>query len=116
MSDTAESFLASRLPIVGLAAYSIQAPDRVLASECLSKGVFQTSAEQMLTTIVQAGRNLLPAEKSSAQYCWTFEFLKVFVATRADGNCLALLVENNPTVQAVRIRETLQAFLDLPEV
>ena len=116
MSNTADSFLASRLPIVGLAAYSIQAPAGVLASQCLSKSIFPTTAAHMLNALVQSGRSLLPAGQAPAQYCWTFEFVKVYVAARPDGHCLALMVENNPSAQWLRINETLQAFVELPEV
>ncbi len=115
MSNTADTFLASRLPIVGLAAYSIQAPDRVLASQCLSKSIFPVTAEQMLNALVQSGRSLIPAGQAPAQYCWTFEFVKIYVAARPDGHSLALMVENNPSAQWMRINETLQAFIDLPE-
>lgn len=115
MSDTLESFLSARLPIVGLVAYSLQLPDRVLATQCFSKSLYPTSTEQMLNTVVQSGRALLPAEERAAQYCWVFECLRVYVAARADGACLALLVENNPTIQMSRIQETLQGFVELTE-
>lgn len=115
MTHIPDTFLASRLPIVGLAAYAIYSPERLLTAECLTKNLFPTAAEQMLTSIVKSARALLPADKTPAQYCWTFEFLKIFIAARADGTCLALLVDNNPSIQILRLRETLQAFLDLPQ-
>ncbi len=113
MSDSLESFLSSRLPIVGLVGYSIQTPDRVLARECLSKSVYPTTVDQLLNGVVNSGRAALPPGEQPAQYCWTFEYLRVYVAARPDGACLALLVENNPGVQMVRVQEALQAFLDL---
>jgi hypothetical protein len=116
MSDVVENFLSSRLPIGGVAAYSIHLPSGVLASECLSKSLYPTSVEQMVNRVVQSGRTLLPCGEKPAHYCWTFEGHRVYVATRADGACLVLLVENNPSAQLVRIKETLQDFLDLEQL
>jgi len=115
MNDVLESFLSSRLPIVGLVAYSIQLPDRVFATRCFSKSLYPSATEHMLTRVVHSGQTLLPAGKSAARYCWIFECLRVYVAARADGACLALLVENNAGVQWLRIQETLQAFGELPK-
>lgn len=113
MSDSLESFLASRLPIVGLVGYSIQVTDRVLTSECCSKSLYPTTVAQLLDGTVHGVRTLLPPGEKPAQYCWTFEYFRVYVAARSDGACLALLVENNPGAQIVRIQEALQAFIDL---
>lgn len=116
MSDSITNFLGSRLPIGGLTAYSVHLPNRVLESQCFSKSMYATSAEEMLNRVVQGGRTLLPAGKASAQYCWTFEVHHVYVAARPDGVCLALLVENNPGTQLARVHEILQGFLNLNEV
>jgi hypothetical protein len=115
MSDMLENFLSAHLPIIGLVAYSIQMPDRVLAAECFSKSLYPSSTEQMINTLVESGRSLLPAEERAAQYCWIFECLRIYVAARADGACLALLVENNPSIQMSRIQETLQGFVEVTE-
>ena len=114
MSDV-ENFLSSRLPIGGVAAYSIRRGNDVLAADCLSKSLYPSSTEEMLARVVRGGRALLPCGDHPARYCWTFEGHRVYVAARPDGVCLALLVENNASAQLVSINETLQAFLDLPE-
>jgi hypothetical protein len=116
MSDVIENYLSTRLPIGGLAAYSIHAPNRMLSVQCLSKSLYPFSTEQMLNRVVQSGRVLLSCGEQAAHYCWTFETQRVYIATRPDGFSLALLVENNPSIQLIRIKETLQGFLDLPEV
>ncbi len=116
MNDAVENFLLSRLPIVGLVAYSVQQPDHVLSTQCFSKSLYPSSTEHLLTGVVHSGLSLLPASQRVARYCWIFEWLRVYVAARADGTCLALLVENNPGAQMLRIQETLQAFVELPEV
>ncbi len=113
MSDPVENFLAPRLPISGVVGYSIQLPDRVLATECFSKSLYPTAAEHLLSSVVSSGRTLLPAGQAAARYCWIFDCLRVYVAARPDGTCLALLVENNPGTQMLRIQETLQAFVEL---
>src|SRR5262249_15620649 len=116
MSKSVEKFLSSYLPISGLAAYSVNLPNAVLVSECLSKSLYPASTAQMLTHVVQDGRTLLPSGEHAAQYCWTCEGHHVYVAPRTDGVCLALLVENNPSVQMARVQEVLQGFIGLPEV
>jgi len=116
MSDVITDYLASRLPISGLAAYCIQLPNQLLDSQCFSKSLYPTSTEEMLSRVVQGGRALLPPGERPVQYCWTFEGYRVYVGARPDGVCLALLVENNPSTQILRIQETLQGFLDLTEL
>ena len=116
MSESVEKFLSSHLPIGGLAAYSVEFPKAVLVSECLSKSLYAGATAEMLSQIVQNGRTLLPSGEQAAHYCWTFEGHRVHVASRADGVCLALLVENNQSAQMAPIQQTLQAFIDLPEV
>jgi hypothetical protein len=115
MNELISNFIASNLPISGLAAYSIHIPTRMLEVQCLSKSVYPSSTEEMMNRVVQGGRSLLPCGESPAQYCWTFEAHRVYVASRPDGFSLALLVENNPKTQLVRVKETLQGFLDLSQ-
>jgi hypothetical protein len=116
MSDALASLVTSRLPIVGLAAYSIDLPGRVLVTECFSKSLYPSSTEQMLVGLVRSGRTLFPAGESAAQYCWVFECLRVYVASRADGISLALMVENTSAVKTAKIQEMLQDFMQLAEV
>jgi len=113
MTEIPGNFVSSRLPIVGLVGYTVHSEDRVLEAECLSKSLYPTSSEHLLTTLVQSGRALLPTGESAAQYCWIFECVRGYVAARADGACLALLVENNPGVQMLRIQETLRDFVEM---
>jgi hypothetical protein len=116
MSDAIFCYLSARLPISGLAAYSVHIANQQLETQCLSKSLYPSSTEEMLNRLVQGGQTLLPSGESAVQYCWTFESHRVYVAGRPDGACLALLVENNPTTQLVRIQETLQGFLELEEL
>ena len=116
MSDIIEEFFSPRLPIGGVVAYSVQTPDQVLAVQCFSKSFYSSAAENLLSRVVHAGLTLLPGGQRAASYCWSFESLRVYVAARTDGACLALLVENGPAAQLLRIQETLQAFVDLPEL
>jgi len=115
MSDVAQTFLYSRLPIVGLAAYSLYSSDQLLDMQCLSKSLYPASTEEMLNRVIKNSRELLPAGPRPAQYCWTFESHRIYLASRSDGLCLVLLVENNPGVQQFRVQETLQGFLELTE-
>jgi len=116
MIDIPVNFLSPRLPIVGLVAYSIHSPEGEVEAHCLSKSLYPASSEHILRGCVQSSRNLLPAEEVAAQYCWVFECLRVYIAARADGAFLALLVENNPGIQLGRIQEALQAFVETAAV
>ena len=116
MSDSLAHLIQSRLPIVGLAAYGLFASDRVLASQCLSKSLYPSHTEHMLSEVVHSARTLLPAGQDAARYCWVFECLRIYIASRPDGYCLALMVENNPGVQQGRIQEMLKDFFELADV
>jgi hypothetical protein len=116
MNPTVGNLLSSRLPINGLAAYGFHRAQQVPEIQLLSKNLYPTSTEQMLNRLVQGAQNLLPSTEHPVQYCWTFECHRVYVAARTDGGCLTMLVENNPRAQLSRVQDTLQAFLDLPEL
>ncbi len=116
MSEILSNFMSSRLPISGLAAYSIHLPHQPPELECLSKSIYPSSTGQMLTWLVESSQTLLPCGESPVQYCWTYEAHCVYVAGRPDGCCLAMLVENNPSVQVLRVKETLQGFLELDQI
>ena len=115
MNDLIQNFISSRFPITGLAAYNVYRSDTVIDSQCLSKSLYASSADQLLGRFVKRGRALLPSGKQPAHYCWTFEAHQIYVAARADGHSLALLVENNISVQRASIRDILQGFLDIRE-
>lgn len=116
MSNAVDNFLASRLPIAGVAAYCVQMADRVVAAQCFSKSLYASTTERMLLGVVLSCRTLLPASERSARYCWIFESLHVYVAARADGLSLALLVEDTLATELAQVRETVQAFLEIPEL
>jgi len=113
MTEIPINFLSSRLPIVGVVAYSIHSPHGAVEAHCLSKSLYPTSAEHLLNATVQSSQTLLPADEVAAQYCWVFECLRVYIATRQDGGCLAMLVENNPGVQLSSIQQVLQDFVEM---
>ena len=116
MNPAIDSLISSRLPINGLAAYGFLRAREAVEIQLLTKSLYPTTTEQMLGRLIRGGQELLPSPEHAAQYCWTFECHRVYVAARTDGGCLAMLVENNPRAQLSRVQETLQAFLDLPEL
>ncbi len=114
MNNDLENFIASRLPITGVAAYRLQSGAIVLANECFSKSLYARTAGELLSGMIRAGRSLLPPEEGAgARYCWTFECFRVYVAARPDGSSLALLVESGQRAEKARILETLAAFLEV---
>jgi len=116
MNPNVGSLVSSRLPINGLAAYAFHRSRQPPEIQLLSKSLYPTTTEQMLGRLVRGAQELLPSPKHPAQYCWTFECHRVYVAARTDGGCLAMLVENNPRAQLSRVQDTLQAFLELTEL
>jgi len=115
MSEMIQNFVMSRFPIAGMAAYSVHTSNTVLQSQSLSRSLYAATTEQMLTSVVKNGLALLPPDGRPARYCWTFEAHQVFVAVRADGLALALLMENNISVQLSSVKDVLQSFLELQE-
>jgi hypothetical protein len=115
MNDLIQNFIMSRFPIVGLAAYSVHSSDAALETQCLSKSLYAETTKQMLAIIVKNGLSLLPSGGRSAHYCWTFEAHQVYVAVRTDGFALALLMENNVSVQQAAVKDVLKSFLELQE-
>jgi hypothetical protein len=115
MNDVIQNFIMSRLPIAGLAAYSVHTANAVIQCQPLSRSLYAATVEQMLTTVVKNGLALMPSGGRSAHYCWTFEAQQVFVAARADGFALALLMENNVSVQLSSVKDILKSFLELQE-
>jgi hypothetical protein len=116
MNPAIGTLVSSRLPITGLAAYGFHRARQAPEIQLLSKSLYPTTTEQMLSRLVRGAQELLPSGEHPAQYCWTFECHRVYVAARTDGGCLAMLVENNPRAQLSRVQDTLQAFLELPEL
>jgi hypothetical protein len=115
MSDMVQNFIMARFPIAGMAAYSVHSSDQVLQSQSLSRSLYAATTEQMLASVVKNGLALLPPGGRPAHYCWTFEAHQVFVAVRTDGLALALLMENNVSVQLSSVKNLLQSFLELQE-
>jgi hypothetical protein len=114
--NLAFDFLSSRLPIQGLAAYSIRSEGARVASDCFSKSLYINNTEEMLTRIEEEARTLFPCGGAPATYCWTFEAHQVYVGARADGVSLVLLIENTAGIQLGRIRELLQGFLEMQDL
>jgi hypothetical protein len=112
MSHALASLVSSRLPIVGLAAYAIGSPERILVSQCFSKSLSSPATEEMLGALTTTGRTLLPSGQAGARYCWKFESIRVYVVARPDGTCLSVMVENKPGVQTVRLQELMKDFGD----
>ncbi len=114
MNNDLENFIASRFPITGVSAYRLQSGAIVLANECFSKSLYARTVGELLSGLIRTGRALLPPEDGmGARYCWTFECFRVYVAARADGAALALLVEKGPACERARILDTLAAFLEV---
>jgi hypothetical protein len=116
MNDAVENFLSAHFPITGLGAYSLHLPDHAPSTHSFSKSLEPTVAEQMLSGLVKSAQSLFPAEQRVSRCCWSFECVRVYVAARADGACLALLIEDDVNLDRERLQQTMQAFLGIEEI
>jgi hypothetical protein len=114
MTGEFQNFVAARLPFAGLAAWSARLPDRTVQQQCLVGGLTPGTVEQALARLALAAEGLQQQGVESARSCWVFEHLRLHLAVRRDGACLALFVENRPELPAAAAESVLTAFAELP--
>jgi hypothetical protein len=112
MNSELESFLSARLPFAGLVAWGARYPDRTLAQQCFSTRLTPVHVEQAMIQLTAAADNLAGQDLQPIRLYWTFERLRVCLATRRDGAALALLVENRAELRAAS-EKAIEDFLDL---
>jgi hypothetical protein len=113
MTPDFESFAAACLPFPGLVAWSARQADGTMAKQCYTGWLAPSQVEQVLGPLLvavdslagQSGQPVRPLRQ-----CWVFEHLRVHLALRDDGTCLALFVENRPGLPGAAAESVLAEF------
>jgi hypothetical protein len=108
MNEELLSWLSTTLPFSGLAAWCARLPDRSLANLSYVNWLTKPQLEQALTRLAHSGERLQHLQPQ--RLCWSFEHLRVYFATRHDGACLALFVENRPESLHEAAEDFIQKF------
>ncbi len=114
MKQELEAFLSLRLPLPGLAAWGARLADRSMASRSFAPSLAARQIEQTVTKLTQAAEQLADHRIQPVRFCWVFEHLRIHVALRREGHCLALFVENRPGLASTALDGLLDDFVNLP--
>jgi len=114
MSAALRDFLAARLPLPGLAAWSARLADRTVTHECFVSWLTPAQIEQILARLALASEGLQHQHIHPIRSCWVFEPVRLYLAARPDGACLALFMENRPDLPRAATENLLDAFTALP--
>ena len=113
MKEALQHWLDGNLPLPGVAAYSVQLPDRTYASCCYGDGFVTAQVKRVLGRLALAADNLGKHGIEARRLCWVFEHTRIHLAFRDDGSCLALFIENRPGAVTPDVEALLDGFLRL---
>ncbi len=106
--------LNRRLPIPGVAAWSVRLPDRSLIHQAYSDWFNEEQLEQILARLTLSADGLGYHGIQPVRLCWVFEHARIHLGIRPDGPCLAFYVENRPGFPTGKIDRVLEEFFSLP--
>ncbi len=113
MNPDLQDFLAKRLAFPGLAAWGLRQPDRAVTARSLAGWIKVPQIEQVLTRLALATDGLRSQQLDPVRLSWNFERLRLHLALRPDGACLALLVQNQSLPSPVSVPAILDEFTRL---
>ncbi len=113
MDAALQPFCETRLPFPGLAAWAARHPDRTMTNQCFANWLTPARVEQSLTRLALAAESLHHQRLDPVRLCWVFEHIRLHLAIRPDGACLALFVENRPGLPPATPEGVLDDFLRL---
>jgi len=114
MNQPIESLLGTQLPLPGLAAWCARWADRTVAHQCYSNWLTPAQVQQTVTRLALAAESLQQHKLQPVRLCWVFEHLRLHLAIRPDGACLALFAENRADLPANAFENVLDAFVRAP--
>ena len=114
MNASFQSFLGSRLPLPGLAAWCVRLADRSVTSHSYSDWFSQKQIEQVVARLALAADSLGYHQIQPMRLCWVFEHARVFLGLRSDGAYLACFAENRPDLPGAEFENVLDEFTRLP--
>jgi hypothetical protein len=101
MTPEARTRLTQSLELPGAAAWCVCTPERAYAHHCFTDWFKPAQLEAVVAKLAGALEGLRQRRVGSVQACWVFEHARLFVAQRANGDTLALFVENRPELITV---------------
>jgi hypothetical protein len=113
MNETVQEFLSRRLPLPGVAAWSVRLADRTVLNHCYSDWFSEKQLEQAISRLALAADGLGYHGIQPVRLCWVFEHTRIHLAMHREGVCLALFVENRPGVTNARLEGVLEEFAGL---
>ena len=114
MNDGLITFIEGRMPLPGVAAWSVRNPDGELAHCCFREGLSSEQIEQTLARLTLAAESLRYHKIEPARICWVFADLRLHVALRHDGGCLTLFVKDRSQYGDGALLSVLDDFLHVP--
>src|SRR3954453_16263542 len=113
MTNSLQEFLAERMPLPRVAAWSARTADRMLTSQCYTDWLAPSRVEQALTRVALAAESLQQHGILPVRLCWVVEQVRIHLALRSDTACLALFVENRPGYSGEGVERLLEEFTEL---
>jgi hypothetical protein len=110
MSPSLEAFMDQHLPLPGVAAWSARRTEQSLGSHCFYNWLQPAQVEQTLADVESAARSLGNHQIEPVRLCWVFEHVRIHLALRSDGACLAVFVENRPDLTSGGLENMLSGF------
>jgi hypothetical protein len=107
-----EAFLNLRLPLPGLTAWGARLSDRTVTSHSFTSGLNSRQLDQTVGKLTMAMAQLADHQIKPVRMCWVFEHLRIHVGVRNDGSCLALYVENNPSLATTALEGVLEEYIN----
>ena len=114
MKQVIQDFLAPRLPLPGVVAWGARLADRSVLSHCYSDWFTAPQVEEALGRLTLAAESLSQHGIQPIRLCWVFEHARIQLARRGDGSCVAIFVENRPSLNTELLENLLNDFAALP--
>ena len=105
------TFIDGRMPLPGVAAWSLRNTDGALTHCSFRDGLTPAQLEQSVARLTLAAESLRYHNIEPGRICWVFSDLRIHVALRADGGCLALYVKDRSQYGDGALLSVLDDFL-----
>lgn len=116
MNSPLQNLLDQQLPLPGVAAWAVRMPDFAVGQETFMDWFTPDQVAQFLARMIQTVENLRRHHIEPLRLCWVFENTRIHLASRPDGGCLALFLENRKGLPSEQIQQLLTSFLELQEL
>jgi len=98
MSPETKGHLTQSLKLPGAAAWCVCTADQPSEHHCYKDWFKPEQLEAIVSKLAGALAGLRLRQVEPVQLCWVFEHARLFLAQRANGETLVLVVENRPNL------------------